>query len=572
MIDREVIESWMARDPDPETRDELRALIEADDLDELDSRFAERLSFGTAGLRGVLGAGPARMNRLVVQETTVGLAAYLDQTVADARGRGVVIGYDGRIKSDVFAEDAARVLAAMGFRVILADRPVATPVTAFCVLHENAAAGIMVTASHNPPEYNGYKVYWGNGAQIIPPHDRGIAAAIDIASREPIPRMESDAEWEARVTRFGVDLEEVYQARIDALSIAADSSGREDFGIAYTPLHGVGARPVEEALRRAGFENVHTVSSQREPDGDFPTVDFPNPEEPGAMDEVVALAVEHDARLAIASDPDADRLAVAARREDGTFQMLSGDQIGALLGYYLLEHDSNVSVATTLVSSQLLETMAKAVGATYFETLTGFKWIANGAIKRRNEQGIRFAFGYEEAIGYTVGELVRDKDGISAARIFCEMAAGLDAEGSSLLDQLEKIYRQYGLYLTSQRSLRYGPDDHSLANLTSSLRENLPTTLAGYDVLSVVDLETARRLEGGQWQDYDEFPTSDVLIFRLEKGCRVVVRPSGTEPKIKCYYEIRHEVGEDFEQALDEGRELLQALVTRHQAELEALK
>lgn len=571
-MNREPIESWLARDPDPDTREELRVLLAADDVDELESRFSERLSFGTAGLRGVLGAGPARMNRLVVQETTVGLAAYLDQTVADARSRGVVIGWDGRIKSDLFAEDAARVLAAMGFRVILADRPVATPVTAFCVVHENAAAGIMVTASHNPPEYNGYKVYWSNGAQIIPPHDRGIAAAIDVAATEPIPRLESDDEWHQYVSRFGEELESVYHSKVDELSIARDASNRADFGVAYTPLHGVGARPTEEALRRAGFEHVYTVASQREPDGKFPTVAFPNPEEPGAMDAVVALAAEKGAKLAIANDPDADRLAVAARRDDGTFQALSGDQIGALFGSYLLDDDSDVSVATTIVSSQLLEAMADAVGATYFETLTGFKWIANGAIERRRDHGIRFAFGYEEAIGYTIGELVRDKDGVSAARIFCEMAAELDKDGITVLERLEEIYRRYGLYLTDQRALRYGPDDHALANLTNTLRDDLPESIAGYRITSVTDLQQRRRLSDGAWSTWEELPRSDVLIFRLEAGARVIVRPSGTEPKIKCYYEIRHEIDGEYDEAMAEANKTLQNLVTRHQAELEALK
>ncbi len=572
MTDPKVIERWLARDPDPDTREELQALVASNDREELDSRFGTRLAFGTAGLRGALGAGPARMNRLVVQETTAGLAAYLDQSVPDARSRGVVIGYDGRIKSDQFTQDAARVLAAMGFRVFLADMPVATPVTAFCLLHENAAAGIMITASHNPPEYNGYKVYWQNGAQIIRPHDRGIAAAIETAAREPIPRLESDDEWHERVSSFGTELEEIYQQGIDGLSVDEIRGGRANFGIAYTPLHGVGARPTEEALRRAGFEKVYTVASQREPDGRFPTVNFPNPEEPGAMDKVVALATEKEAELAIAADPDADRLAVAARREDGTFEALSGDQIGALLGHYLLSADSDVSVATTIVSSQLLEVMARDFGATYFETLTGFKWIANGAIERRHSQGIRFAFGYEEAIGYTIGELVRDKDGVSAARIFCEMAAGLRRHGMSVLERLEEIYREYGLYLTAQRSLRFGPEDEALANLTSTLREDLPESIAGHPIIGVVDLERQRRMRDGSWFEWNELPVSDVLTFYLEGGARVIVRPSGTEPKIKCYYEIRHEIDGSFDDAMQEAEKALRDLVTRHQAELEAHK
>lgn len=568
MHDQEVIDRWLARDPDPETREELRELIGNDDFAELKERFSRRLAFGTAGLRGYLGAGPSRMNRLVVQETTAGLADYLAEAVVDAKTRGVVVGFDARRKSDVFAEDVARVLAAKGFKVHLATKPVPTPLVAFGVLEMQAAAGVVITASHNPPEYNGYKVFWRNGAQIVPPYDHGIAAAIKRASTLPIPRLESEEAWDDHVSRFGEDLEKIYLEKTDGLSISDARENRQGFRLVFTPLHGVAADLVEAVLERSGFEDVKSVPSQREPDGSFPTVRFPNPEEPGAMDAVIEMAVQRSAHLALASDPDGDRLAVAARREGHPFALLTGDQVGALLGNYVLQHDSKVCVATTIVSSQLLEKLAIAHGATYFETLTGFKWIANGAIDRLRDHGTRFAFGYEEALGYTLGELVRDKDGISAIRIFCEMAADLHAEGRTVLDELERIYREHGVYVTTQRSVVFEPNDPARLQVMTNLRSELPDTIADRKVSVVEDLKTRRRRVDGVWTPHEELPESNVLIFRLEDGARVIVRPSGTEPKIKCYYEVRGDVGQDFQASSDEARSVLQSLVERHQVEL----
>jgi phosphomannomutase len=428
----ERIERWLSRDPDPTTRAELIALAESGDTEEIARRFAARLAFGTAGLRGVVGAGPMRMNRLVVRETSAGLGGYLIDTLENAKKRGVVVGYDARPDSRAFAEDCASVLTGCGIRVYLADTCLATPACAFALRALGACCAVVVTASHNPPEYNGYKVYWENGAQIIPPHDSGIAAAIDEAARNQIPWCEAaEAETTGLLEHFGQPLIERYLAGVLRISHRGPRPGRDDVVVAYTPLHGVGAALTETVLKRSGF-TVHTVAEQREPDGRFPTVRFPNPEEPGAMDAVIALARQQDADVAIANDPDADRLAGAIRVAKGDYRMLSGDQMGVLLGLDRLSADrepQTALLANTVVSSQLLRIAAEAKGAKTCETLTGFKWIVNAGLAEAERKGLRFIFGYEEALGYTIGSLVRDKDGISAALCFCRAFGRAEKEG-----------------------------------------------------------------------------------------------------------------------------------------------
>lgn len=566
---------WLKRDPDEEMRAELRSLVAAGDDAELAARFSGRLRFGTAGLRGVVGAGPTRMNRLVVIETTLGLAAYLGRQVENAPARGVVVGYDGRTDSRRFAEDAAASLAASGFMVHLFDRVVATPICAYAVAKLGAAAGIVVTASHNPPEYNGYKVYWENGAQIIPPHDAGIADEIESASKRALPLRDLEAaRAEGWIHTLGEETVEAYFEAVRSRSIHPGGAHRAALELAYTPLHGVGAAYVEALLPSAGFTSLHTVPSQREPDGTFPTVAFPNPEEPGAMDAVMALAAEHNAPLALANDPDADRLAVAARKPDGSYDMLSGNQVGALLG---ADRISGVKagelacVGTTLVSSRMLSKIAAAAGVGYFETLTGFKWIANVALSRAAE-GERFVMGYEEALGYMVGDLVRDKDGLSAMLAFVEMAAQLAERGETVWDALEALYRKHGLHLSALRSRRLEPGARAGA-LTDALRAAQPSSLAGRNVVSVADLSTGEKRRADGSEEAVSFPTSDVLVYELEGGARVVVRPSGTEPKVKCYYELCSPIGADeaFEVAEARVQAELDALVETHQAELNTL-
>lgn len=564
---RDLAEAWLAEDPDPITADELRALLatcatqDAAALQDLAERFTGSLEFGTAGLRGILGAGPQRMNRVLVRKVSAGLAAYLIANVPDARRRGVVIGHDARHNSRVFAEDTARVLGGAGLRVHLAHRPWPTPTTSWAVTAQGACAGVMVTASHNPPAYNGYKVYWGNGAQIIPPHDTGIAAAIATIGRSD--QLAMPALDELRRAGALVDLTEAlhdaYLERVVGLRASPAVDGR-DLVIAYTPLHGVGALSVEPALSRAGFPRVHTEPSQREPDPDFPTVAFPNPEEKGAMDRVLALAASVLADLVLANDPDADRLCIALP-DAGRYRLLTGDQVGALLADYLLEvgpHDRRM-VATTIVSSQLLGFLATQAGADYRETLTGFKWIGNAAMDYERVHGGRFVMGYEEALGYSIGPLVRDKDGVSAAVLFAELTAWNRARGRSVLEHLDDIYRRVGLFITEQVSLTR-PGATGLAEIRDAMarfRAAPPHDLAGHTVEHVVDLARGE----------DGLPPSDVLVFKLAGGRRVIMRPSGTEPKLKSYYEVRVEVrpGEAITDARTRGLADLAGLRDAHQ-------
>jgi len=565
---RAAAEAWLAEDSDPKTADELRSLIAGVDRGdaaaerELRERFDGQLEFGTAGLRGLLGAGPQRMNRVLVRKVSAGLAAYLRAQLPDAGARGVVIGHDARHNSRAFAEDTARVLAGAGIKAYLAHRPWPTPTTAWAVTALGACAGVMVTASHNPPAYNGYKVYWGNGAQIIPPHDTGIAAAIATIGRSDrlaMPEL-ADARRAGTVVDLDESLHDRYLAEVVKLRASPALDGRT-LVVAYTPLHGVGAASVEPAMQRAGFAAVHTEPSQRAPDPDFPTVAFPNPEEKGAMDAVLALAARVRADLVLANDPDADRLCVAVP-DGAAYRVLTGDQVGALLADYLLEVGAKDRrmVATTIVSSQLLSFLAKQAGAEYRETLTGFKWIGNAAMDYERQYRGRFVMGYEEALGYSVGPLVRDKDGVSACVVFAELAVWNRARGRTVLDQLDDIYRRVGLFVTEQVSITR-PGSEGLAAIRAAMaafRARPPRDIAGIPVAEVIDLDAGA---GG-------LPRSDVLVFKLDGGRRVIMRPSGTEPKLKSYYEVRVAVasGESIAAARARGLAELARLRDAHQA------
>jgi phosphomannomutase len=531
------VNNWIENDPDPHTRQELQTLLDINNEAELQQRFSGRLAFGTAGLRGIVAAGPMRMNRLVVQQTSAGLGAYLKLQVKDIEIRGVVIGYDGRHDSKQFAHDAAGVLAAMGIKVYLTSKVAATPLVAFGVTHLNAAAGIVVTASHNPPQYNGYKVYWGNGAQIIPPHDSGIAACIDKAATESIRVLTLEAvSAEGRLIMLEDDYYQSYRQGIKDAAVLQNHTQPELVSLSYTAMHGVGAEMAETVLNDAGVSKVYSVALQREPDGDFPTVNFPNPEEKGAMDLVIAEAQKYDTTLACANDPDADRFAVAVRTETGKYQMLTGDQVGVLLGHYLMNHASehNCLTCTTIVSSSLLSKVAVSLGATCLTTLTGFKWLTNVAMAEQSDDN-QCLFAYEEALGYMVGSMVWDKDGLSALVAFAQLTAELASQGQTIWERLEEIYREHGFHLNTQVSIALKP---TTPNIGDCLRKDLPTEIANKQVLSTDDISCGLRIfKDGSTESID-LPASDVLIFKLEGGSRVIVRPSGTEPKIKCYYEV----------------------------------
>ncbi|QUJ70043.1 phospho-sugar mutase (plasmid) [Photobacterium sp. GJ3] len=569
---KEQMKQWLARDPDPVTREELQQLIDAGNAQELAARFSGRLAFGTAGLRGIVGAGPNRMNRLVIQETSTGLGHYLMKTVGTAAEQGVVIGYDGRPDSKAFAHDAAAVLTALGIKVYLTHAVAPTPLVAYGVTALNAAAGIVVTASHNPPAYNGFKVYWGNGAQIIPPHDQGIAAEIDQAAVQPLKLLALD---EAQQKGLLVWLDELfyqdYRERVKASALLQNHTEPASVSIAYTAMHGVGAELAETVLADAGFTQVYSVAAQREPDGTFPTVNFPNPEEPGAMDLVIAEAKKHQATLACANDPDADRFAVAVRTEEGEYKMLTGDQVGVLLGHYLLTRTNPEEslVGTTIVSSSLLQKIATAVGAEYFQTLTGFKWLTNVAMQKQSGSK-QFLFAYEEALGYTVGNMVWDKDGLTALLAFAQLTAELASHGRTVWDQLEAIYREHGIYLNAQVSIALSPNSPPIGD---SLRQQPPEEIAGRNIVRIDDLKTSTRHFSDGTTEAIDLPGSDVLIYFLEDESRVVVRPSGTEPKLKCYYEVIEVIDQvdTLAHGFQRAQSSMDELLRRHQNSLTGL-
>ncbi|MFE1314225.1 phospho-sugar mutase [Streptomyces sp. NPDC058755] len=499
--------AWLAEDPDQETRDELAKLIDAGDVTELSARFSGTLQFGTAGLRGELGAGPMRMNRSVVIRAAAGLAAYLKK---NGQTDGVVvIGYDARHKSADFARDTAAVMTGAGLRAAVLPRPLPTPVLAFAIRHLGAVAGVEVTASHNPPRDNGYKVYLGDGSQIVPPADAEIAAEIDaIVSLNDVPR--PDAGWET----LDDAVLDAYLARTDA--VLAPGSPRTARTV-YTAMHGVGKDVLLAAFARAGFPEPVLVAEQADPDPDFPTVAFPNPEEPGAMDLAFAQARATDPDLVIANDPDADRCAVAVKGGDA-WRMLRGDEVGALLAAHLVARGATGTFAESIVSSSLLGRIAEKANLPYEETLTGFKWIAR-------VDGLRY--GYEEALGYCVDpEGVRDKDGITAALLITELASALKEQDRTLLDLLDDLAVEHGLHATDQLSVRV-QDLSVISDAMRRLREQPPTELAGLSITRAEDLTKGT----------DKLPPTDGLRYTLD-GARVIVRPSGTEPKLKCYLEV----------------------------------
>ncbi|WP_433329033.1 phospho-sugar mutase [Spirillospora sp. CA-294931] len=509
-------ETWLAQDPDPQTRAELERLLRDGDEAALADRFGARLEFGTAGLRGELGAGPNRMNRVTVMRAAAGLAARLRP------GDGVVIGYDARHGSERFALDTAAVVTGAGMKAWLLPGPLPTPVLAFAVTHLGAAAGVMVTASHNPPRDNGYKVYWGDGAQIVPPLDAEISAAIDAVGR--VDALPLGAGW----TVLG---DEIVQAYLDALAGLPLGEARE-VSIAYTPLHGVGRDVFLRAFERAGFPAPSVVAEQADPDPDFSTVAFPNPEEPGAMDLVLGLAAGSGADLVIANDPDADRCAVAIPGPEG-WRALTGDEVGGLLAEHVLRHTRGDDrlIVTTIVSSSLLGPIARAHGVRSAESLTGFKWIM-----KAGGPDDRLVFGYEEALGHSVGGdggvVVRDKDGIGAALTFAALAAEAARGGRTVQDLLDDQARRYGLHATSQLSIRVS-DLSLIIEAMAGLRARPPARLGGRAVEAYDDLALGI---GG-------LPPTDGLRYRLSAGdaggsARVVVRPSGTEPKLKCYLQV----------------------------------
>lgn len=556
---RSKVLAWIEDDPETATRLELKRLLEAGETVELRDRFRGMLEFGTAGLRGLLGGGPNRMNRAVVLRATAGLCRHLLENVPNAAERGVVVGYDARRMSPEFADDAASVIAGHGMVPRVFEGFAPTPLVGFAVLDQEAAGGIVITASHNPPAYNGFKVYWENGAQIIPPHDAGIAAQIAaIKSAGDISR------GDARQV-LGSEVRERYMSGVRAAAVHPETP--RDLRIVYTAMHGVGSPFVRQALDDVGFRDVHEVAEQAEPDGTFPTVAFPNPEEKGAMDLALALATKVEADLVLANDPDADRLAVSVLHH-GELMPLTGNDIGCLLAHYLLEQGEQKPgrlVVCSVVSSPMLLAIGAAHGAVAEQTLTGHKWIQNRALDLEKERGLTLVFGYEEALGYAVGTLVRDKDGISAAAVMADMAAWCRTQGRTLIDERERAWRRYGMFLSDQISIVLpGPTGRDEIDARMAAARGTPrATLGGIEVLAVQDFAAGTRRDRSGDVTKLEFPASDVVVFELAGGHRAMLRPSGTEPKLKHYFDVRvdMEEGESVGRARERGRSLLDVMI-----------
>lgn len=528
------VRAWLDDDGDPIARAELEQLIASGNLSELHDRFDASLKFGTAGLRGRLGAGPNRMNRCIVARITVGLCARLSATLPNAASRGICIGFDGRHMSRQFALEAAEVALGAGFRVHRFNDVVPTPLLAHAVLQLSAAAGVMITASHNPAAYNGYKAYGHNGAQLITPDDDAVMnAASQVTSLRSLPRVAlPEAQRDGRSQDVDADVARHYHADL-AASFAKLGVNRSTLRIAYTALHGVGETFARTALSVAGFNDVHSVREQATPDAFFATVASPNPEEPHAMQRVLALGKSIAADLVLANDPDADRLAVAARTEDGDLRTLSGNHVGLLLTDFLLRHERNVErscVLSSIVTTPMVARIADAYGVHWEATLTGTKWICNRALELQRSRGLTCVIGFEEAIGYCIGTSVRDKDGVAAAAFVALMAADAKQHGVTLHQALEELQRRHGLAASRQRAVTLSNSDAmtAIASRLQQLVDTPPTTIGAFGVQQVIDLSRGRSL-----------PPTPGLILELEQERRICIRPSGTEPKLKCYLDAR---------------------------------
>jgi len=506
------VRAWIEDDPDPQTAAHLSALLDADDELTLRKYFAGFLEFGTAGLRGPLGPGPSCMNQAVVGRTAAGLVKFMKERSLTS----VVIGRDARHGSEIFEKISAEIFSGAGFKVSVLPRPLPTPVLAFAVNELGADVGVMVTASHNPGSDNGYKVYLGGvvdgvtyrGSQIISPADKQIST--HIKSIQSLKLVKRDTSWQV------LD-EDIVEKYVERTKVLAPRPG--DLKIVYTAMHGVGTKTLQRVFHRAGFPSLILVESQAQPDPDFPTLPFPNPEELGALDLALDTARTFDADLLIANDPDADRCSVAIKGRDNTWRALRGDEIGAILGEVMAKSAQSGTLANSIVSSSILSKIAAHHKLNFEETLTGFKYIA----KIPN-----LVFGYEEAIGFCVDSLtVNDKDGISAALLMAQIATDLKNDGKTLDDLLDEIWKTYGFHATEQISIRVN-DLALISTLMTKLRSNSASEIAGFKVLAMEDLSKPN----------NSLPPTDGLRFTLEQNIRIIIRPSGTEPKIKCYIEI----------------------------------
>ena len=544
---------------DDETKKELESI--RDNEEEIKDRFYKELEFGTAGLRGVIGAGTNRMNKYTVGRATQGLANFINKMKIE--NPSVVISYDSRHMSKEFSEITALVLNANGIKVNLFDNLRPVPELSFSVRYLNATAGIMITASHNPPEYNGYKVYWSDGAQIVPPIDKGIIdEVLSIEDFSLIKTINKNEAIEAGLLNYvGEEIDDAFINALKSSCLNPEIIKKEakNVKIVYTPLHGAGNLPVQRILKELGFENVYVVPEQEKPDGDFPTVSYPNPEDPKAFELALKLAKEVDADVVLATDPDADRLGVFSKMNNGEYVSYTGNMSALLICEYELSQKkekgilpNNGAIITTVVSSELTKAIAENYGAKVFETLTGFKWIGEKIRKFEEENSYKYLFGFEESYGCLIAPHARDKDGISAVMALCEATAFYKNKGWSLWEQMIKIYEKYGYYREGQVSivLKGADGAEEIKNKMAKMRSNPPTELAGLNVLEVRDYqEHVIKKADGEVSETD-LPTSNVLYYELSNNSWCCVRPSGTEPKIKFYMGVKGSTMQDAENQL----------------------
>ena len=544
---------------DDETKKELESI--RDNEEEIKDRFYKELEFGTAGLRGVIGAGTNRMNKYTVGRATQGLANFINKM--KIKNPSVVISYDSRHMSKEFSEIAALVLNANGIKVNLFDNLRPVPELSFSVRYLHATAGIMITASHNPPEYNGYKVYWSDGAQIVPPIDKGIIdEVLSIKDFSLIKTLNKNEAIEAGLLNYvGEEIDDAFINALKSSCLNPEIIKKEakNVKIVYTPLHGAGNLPVQRILKELGFENVYVVPEQEKPDGDFPTVSYPNPEDPKAFELALKLAKEVDADVVLATDPDADRLGVFSKMSNGEYVSYTGNMSALLICEYELSQKkekgilpNNGAIITTVVSSELTKAIAENYGAKVFETLTGFKWIGEKIRKFEEENSYKYLFGFEESYGCLIAPHARDKDGISAVMALCEATAFYKNKGWSLWEQMIKIYEKYGYYREGQVSivLKGADGAEEIKNKMAKMRSNPPTELTGLNVLEVRDYqEHVIKKADGEVSETD-LPTSNVLYYELSNNSWCCVRPSGTEPKIKFYMGVKGSTMQDAENQL----------------------
>ncbi len=549
------VNEWLTEDYDEQTRSQIQALVDSDDQKELTERFYKNLDFGTGGLRGIIGAGTNRINIYTIAKVTQGLAQYILKQDPSAPGKGAVIAYDSRHMSPEFALETALVLAGNGIKVYLFESLRPTPLLSFAVRHLNAVAGVVITASHNPKEYNGYKVYWEDGAQIVPPHDRNIInEVLRTTSMKQVSKLSKEtAQKKGLLTFIGKEIDNAYHEKAVKLSVNPKIIKQycTDLKIVFTSLHGTGITLLPDLLTKIGFSDIHLVEKQKDPDPDFSTVVSPNPEESAALKLALADAKKIDADLILATDPDADRLGIAVKDPSGKHVLFSGNQTGSIMVYYMLSQlekkgalPENGVIIKTIVTTELQRSIADKYGIECIDVLTGFKYIAE-KIREFELQGTqkkplkRFIVGGEESYGYLIGTNVRDKDAVIAAAMIAEIAAYAKSKNSSIYEMMEEIYKEFGYYTELLKSITLKGKDgmDSIANIMKTLRENPPKTLENIPVSYISDYKQSINFEPLKKQVIGtiDLPESNVLTFHTQDGSRVTIRPSGTEPKIKIY-------------------------------------